>query len=595
MRNSLGYGQDPQCDANAAPTENTDQDPKRFDVKSDEWAEDLLSKHDRTRDPIKYNISLWRKDTAMALLDFLQTYGLLLLVAADQRAWPLDWFKGTYFAMAFNVDVLGMFTHRDYSRDAAQPIPTAKIKFNYLAYYWCWLAVPALIAGLYFWVAYKIKNSDKPKVVRRMLKLKMTTLFLAQALYLPVGLVLARSFHCVPGQIVEADVAYNTLVSTVNNEWECFSSMHLGTFVPSLLLFIVGMPFLTHLLYKHVLTRVFHSDTAHHEVYVRLKEMEFVQNTDYTWGDGGFFVFASYRLPFVQKKAITMALKSAMLVGFAIGPHYSENALNAHICIIAIAIFAEFVMAMYTPYRVRTSNVVNLCLTSANLVNVTLLLMHVFRENYQNQLLTDDILPNLLLAVNAAFFSTAIIVIFQAELRQCSFAQGRSIWPPLFDPESTADQTVDFARDLNLGKAAATRFSEQLRIIAAGRRIVADCTLAPPLLAPVHDVVRCLLIANAAARRTQVNKDPLHYAIWDLVDELVDIQNSLADKSIFGMAQKETSKETAQMLLAEIPQFSKRLQNREFYLCLVSKKRRRILLKLFCMATFMANARKKKF
>lgn len=26
----------------------------------------------RTRDPIKYNISLWRKDTAMALLDFLQ-------------------------------------------------------------------------------------------------------------------------------------------------------------------------------------------------------------------------------------------------------------------------------------------------------------------------------------------------------------------------------------------------------------------------------------------------------------------------------------------------------------------------------------------
>lgn len=60
----------------------------------------------------------------------------------------------------------------------------AKIKFNYLAYYWCWLAVPALIAGLYFWVAYKIKNSDKPKVVRRMLKLKMTTLFLGEPVLL---------------------------------------------------------------------------------------------------------------------------------------------------------------------------------------------------------------------------------------------------------------------------------------------------------------------------------------------------------------------------------------------------------------------------
>ena len=48
-------------------------------------------------------------------------------------------------------------------------------------------------------------------------------------------------------------------------------------------------------------------------------------------------------------------------------------------------------------------------------------------------------------------------------------------------------------------------------------------------------------------------------------------------------------------LLKEIPAFAKRLHNREFYLCLVEKRRRRILLKMFCLATFMANARKKKY
>ena len=46
---------------------------------------------------------------------------------------------------------------------------------------------------------------------------------------------------------------------------------------------------------------------------------------------------------------------------------------------------------------------------------------------------------------------------------------------------------------------------------------------------------------------TPTHTHSLSLSLRDLVDELVDIQNSLADKSIFGMAQKETSKETAQM------------------------------------------------
>lgn len=52
-----------------------------------------------------------------------------------------SWFKGTYFAMAFNVDVLGMFTHRDYSRDAAQPIPTVRTGISHSSFPVLWVVL----------------------------------------------------------------------------------------------------------------------------------------------------------------------------------------------------------------------------------------------------------------------------------------------------------------------------------------------------------------------------------------------------------------------------------------------------------------------
>ena len=87
----------------------------------------------------------------------------------------------------------------------------------------------------------------------------------------------------------------------------------------------------------------------------------------------------------------------------------------------------------------------------------------------------------------------------------------------------------------------------------------------------MHDIVRCLLVLNAVVRencKTDVtigNNGPLHYAMWDIIDELVDTYNQYAapitgTPSIFAMAQKDGTRQTAEELQKVLPKLITRLQ-----------------------------------
>ena len=55
----------------------------------------------------------------------------------------------------------------------------------------------------------------------------------------------------------------------------------------------------------------------------------------------------------------------------------------------------------------------------------------------------------------------------------------------------------------------------------------------PPLFAPVPEIDRQIHVVNAFFREAQYLGDPLMGALWDLLDELIEVHSKITPKSLF--------------------------------------------------------------
>ena len=73
------------------------------------------------------------------------------------------------------------------------------------------------------------------------------------------------------------------------------------------------------------------------------------------------------------------------------------------------------------------------------------------------------------------------------ELRDHGKWGDRPIWPVVFDPHA-GDELFKMYDASDIEKK---KYAGQLRLLAASRSVIVEMYMATPLLAPVHDVMRC--------------------------------------------------------------------------------------------------------
>eukprot|EP00116_Pleurobrachia_bachei_P005062 sb/3465324/ len=109
-----------------------------------------------------------------------------------------------------------------------------------------------------------------------------------------------------------------------------------------------------------------------------------------------------------------------------------------------------------------------------------------------------------------------------------------------------------------------------------------------PLLAPAHELSRRIKILNAYSREAMLHDHVLQHTMWDITDELIQAHTGVYKKSIFSDCSVHGSRESAKVLYKMLPTLALRLKQRDEDLILMSRKRRRILLKMYTLSIFLS-------
>jgi len=569
-------------------TELPEDDPRsmtsQMNIDTSSWAVDLAARYKETREGVQNGVGMWRSDVGAIILDYFQMYAMLLLLAAQSGAYPQSLFRKTYFTLWANLAFWGGFEHADYDVDEAQPRASSVVTdsgagLSYYVYIGVWTGMPVVLLLCCLLAEWAFKVDDELKWKRRTVKIRHIAFWCAQAIIMPLGITYGRSFQCT-NSVNQSFGDTRTWQSVVDNDEQCFTgSLHRLTIALSAGFGLTYAALVSVFYARKVALRVYLHQPAHHEVFLRFKEAEYVANTDHGWADGMFWLFSSYQRTWVNYKVYNVVYKVVVIAGFAFGKRYEQTQAG----LICGAMFVHFIMTCTQIYRVRACNAIATILGSANVLNALFVVTNVFRAN---SMYRDALGPAVAAYNGLALFLTFCLLVY-CELRSRGFVAGRPVWPMVYDPNSHADEGLRMPEKLHTTAEEQLRYAEQLRLLVAGRNVLAACHRAPAVLQPMHDVLRCLLIANAMARETTPDSDALHYALWDMVDELSDAYNENDGRSIFSLAQKSSTAETARELSAILPEFSKRLAVRDFDFALVRPEMKSILLKLQVIAAFM--------
>lgn len=149
-------------------------------------------------------------------------------------------------------------------------------------------------------------------------------------------------------------------------------------------------------------------------------------------------------------------------------------------------------------------------------------------------------------------------------------------------------------------KKMAENTRKYLRALLCGRVVLEQALTTSKLFSPAHEVARQIQIINAYCREAELLNDPIHDALWDLLDELLEAHATVAPFSLFAESAKPSIRMTAKELMKLLPSFKERLAQREYDFILVSPMKKRMLLKMYAIGesnllacTYCSNANSK--
>lgn len=233
------------------------------------------------------------------------------------------------------------------------------------------------------------------------------------------------------------------------------------------------------------------------------------------------------------------------------------------------------IMVQSPPFRVTSFNFMILFCLLINICNAYVgTMVEMFNSGeIVNAIYAPPIPETILLWINVSWVCAAVIWIIYLLGRYLRVLfPRRPLWPTL-----TTDGKSNISEETK----------KYMRAVLRGRHTLEKALSSPPMFAPVHELERQIHIINAYCREAEFLDDPTFDSLWDLLDELIEAHRTLTPQSLFSLSVKKTVRDTAKELMTLMPQMRKRLDQREYDFILMDPMKKRMLLKMFVLGTFV--------
>ncbi|XP_062510031.1 uncharacterized protein LOC134186129 [Corticium candelabrum] len=512
------------------------------------------------------SVSLWFSDFFHIFVDFVQFYALFLSLSF-RWAWPYSWItgiNGTQPAFLVNVDVWnfrkvmsGAYVAKD------TEVYSNRVGLDYIHYIVGWMIGVATLCLVAFgvWLVLHCRNSFSVFVQKAFLR--RIVVFVCQLMCVPYGVAAARLFHCVR---LSPD-GESELVLEVKNNVSCWSWEHLAYCVPAGGIFVLGVVLVVCWMIFHIRSQLFSPLQSRHEGYVELKEAEYSQQMDVLWAVGNFFLFSSFKRRFVWYHPFSFVIKGVFVILFASLFSYPTQQI---ITMTGFSLCLTIFFLVVRPFRLVAFNV--LLVISWFVLACYALLGALLQMDVENALLTGKYLEGDLIVLSSSAAILFLFVLAYLVLHHFQICCSKPLWPSLFQPGANG-------LDENTAR--------YMCAILRGRKLLEVCYHTAPMLAPSHELSRQIQIINAYCREAEQLGDPIHDTLWDLLDELIEAHNNVSSESIYSASSKKTIHKIAKELNGLMPEFRRRLDQREHDFILMSPVKRRMLLKMYVIGIFV--------
>ncbi|XP_033109234.1 uncharacterized protein LOC117110591 [Anneissia japonica] len=521
-----------------------------------QYGDDVLKNSSSRRNR---KIQLVIHDALLLILDFIQVYALIMAMSI-RWTWPYDWLYVSRFAFFFNLDIWEFLKVNDESvfysvRDSFIASSLISLDYRFLIFGWMVFVFVGIVIfiSLYIYMNYQ-KNYN---LLLRIATMQRTYIVLCEVIALPIGVTMAKLFHC-----------SNDGNLDVHNETSCYSGEHFAYIIVSLTIAVNLYILLPIWMIAKIRTQLFSKKAERHEGYLQLKESEFSHSLDALWALNLYHIFSSFKRFWAYYRPVMMFMKFLLVIWYAI----FLTELLVQISLVLTTILIIFIiMAIKRPFRVTSFNVYILC----SFFSLTLLAFMGVMQNTDNNnaFFTPTYLYDELMAILGFWLGVTFLWIIYIVLRYTGvFCSRRPLWPQM-----TTRGMAKLSEDTQ----------KYMRALLEGRIVLEHALLTNPLFSPAHEVSRQIQIINAYCREAELLNDPIHDALWDLLDELIEAHSKIAPVSLFAESVKASIRETSQELLKMMPEFKRRLAQREYDFILMTPMKRRMLLKMYVLGIFV--------
>ncbi|ELT88995.1 hypothetical protein CAPTEDRAFT_219939 [Capitella teleta] len=520
----------------------------------------------------KRGSSLIANDACLLILWFLQLFSVL---QSFGLRWPYPemFLKTTKYVFFFNLDVwefVKLNSNGTYTSLQNYYTPTELISFKYWYILIGWLVLILLLFVAYIIALNVLYYKQNPYMLVQIAQLQRAYAILVQVLSLPFGTAVARLFHCNTGDLVDVD-----------NSMTCNGGTHWALLAPSITFFLILYITFPAWLILRTRSELLNMTTDRHEGYLQMKETEYVKGLDVQWTIANFHIFSSFKKYGAYLRAALHLLHALILICYA--AFFKQMFAGA--LVVDLILFSMFLaFLVLRPFRVPAFNAYIilsfLILTLDGMMGV--LVSSFDSYSLQTVWLTPSYLNIVLMLVNGAWL--AITVIFLVFIMMRHLGCCSSCYPdtPLW-PSMTSKDLANMS----------PRTREYIKGIIICRMLVDECLTMCALFAPAHELARQIHIINAFCRESEFLRDPLQNYLWDTLDEVIEAHMQIAPKSLFAESVKDSIRTTAVEFMKIMPAFKRRLNQREFDFILIHPKKKRLLLKLYCLGIFLNGRREK--
>ena len=321
-----------------------------FSEDNTDQEEILLAASNKRRSP-----SLLITDACLLIIHFLQLFAVLLSLAL-RWPWPVDFLQTTKIIFLVNLDIWEFLklTSADTYKSVQNyytPSDLMAVQYRWILLAW---AVFLFVSFLVYFLTYMVLTYKKPpKMLVHIARLKRVYIVAAQVLCLPLGITIARLFHCNDSGMMD-----------VSNSIPCFQKTHWLYLTPAIAVAVIVYILIPLWLILRTKTEMLNLTPHRHEGYVQLKEMEYTYGLDMLWLVGNFHIFSSFRKNGAHFRAGLYCFNTLVLLFY--GALFNSSIIQAMFIEIVFTL-ALIAFVVQRPFRVAAYNgmlIVNLlCLT----------------------------------------------------------------------------------------------------------------------------------------------------------------------------------------------------------------------------------------